>query len=139
MALTEVKKAYFYQIDISIAFCCADIEGKVHIYAPKGIDIPKGKCFNGLHTSPKSWNKIIDKTLRGLHFEPTVSNICSYSRWVRGKLHLFVYISIDDILIASEDEGYLLEMKKVIYAEYDMIDMGELDNFLNAKITRTRE
>jgi hypothetical protein len=45
----------------------------------------------------------------------------------------------DDILISSKDEDYISEIKKGICAECDMTDMGELDNFLNAKITRTRK
>jgi len=66
MALAQVRKMSIHQIDISNAFCCADIEGEVHISAPKGMDIPEGKCFKllkslyGLRTSPKSWNKTID-------------------------------------------------------------------------------
>jgi hypothetical protein len=45
-----------------------------------------------------------------------------------------VYVD-DNILIASEDEGY----KNENCAEYDMTVMGKLDNFLNAKITRACE
>jgi hypothetical protein len=127
MALAQVRKMYIHQIDISNTFCCADIKGDVHIHAPKGMEIPDGKCFKllkslyGLRTSPKSWNKTIDKTLRGLHFEPTVSDTCLYSRWVEGKLHL-ILVYVDDILIASEDEDYISEIKKGICAEYDMTD-----------------
>jgi hypothetical protein len=53
-----------------------------------------------------SWYKFIDKTLMGLHFEPTVSDPCLYSRCVREKLHL-ILVHVDDILIAGEDEGYI--------------------------------
>jgi hypothetical protein len=41
-------------------------------------------------------------------------------------------VDVDDILIASEEEGYISIM-------YDMTDIGQLDNFLNAKITKTCE
>ena len=144
MALAQIKKMAIHQIDISNAFCCADIEGEVHISAPKGMEIPEGKCFKllkslyGLRSSPRSWNKTIDKTLRGLNFMPTVSDPCLYSRWAVGKLHL-ILVYVDDILIASEDDRYIDQIKKDICDEYDMTDMGELDNFLNAKITRTRD
>jgi hypothetical protein len=57
---------------------------------------------------------------------------------VGGKLYL-ILVYVNGILIASEDEDYISEIKKGICAEYDMTDIGELDNFLNAKITRTRE
>jgi hypothetical protein len=145
MALAQVCKISIHQIDISNPFYCAYIEGEVHIHVPKGMNIPEAKCFKlfkslyGLRTSPKSWNKTIDKTLRGLHYEPTVSDPCLYIRWVGGKLYL-ILVYVDEILVvASEDEGYILKIKKEIWAEYNMTDMGEFDNFLNAKITRTRE
>jgi hypothetical protein len=48
-------------------------------------------------------------------------------------------VYVNDILIASEDEDYISEIKKRICAEYNMTDMEELDNFLNEKITRTHE
>jgi hypothetical protein len=50
-----------------------------------------------------------------------------------------ILVYVDDILIASVDENYISEIKKEICAEYDMTDMRELDSFLNAKITRSRE
>jgi hypothetical protein len=48
-------------------------------------------------------------------------------------------VYVDDILIANEDEGYISKIKKGVCAEDDMTDMGELDNFLNVKITKTCE
>jgi hypothetical protein len=62
-----------------------------------------------------------DKTLRRLHFKP-LSDPFLYSRWVREKLHL-ILVYLDDILIASEDEDYISEIKKGICEEYDMTDM----------------
>jgi hypothetical protein len=84
MAFAQVQKMSIHQIDISNAFCCADIEGDVHIHAPKGVEIPDGKCFKllkslyELRTSPKSWNKTIDKTLKGCTSN-RLCQICAYT------------------------------------------------------------
>jgi hypothetical protein len=43
--LAQVHITCIDQIDMSNAFCCADIEGEVHIHVPKEMDIPEGKCF----------------------------------------------------------------------------------------------
>ena len=144
MALAQTQKMVIHQIDISNAFCCADIEGEVHISAPDGMTIPEGKCFRlrkslyGLRTSPRSWNRTLDKTLRGMHFTATISDPCLYYRWRKGVLTI-ILVYVDDILIASIDTQYIEMIKKDICNQYAMTDMGELDNFLNAKITRTRE
>ena len=92
----------------------------------------------GLRTSPRAWNKTIDKALKDLHFKPTISDPCMYARWKDGKLHL-ILVYVDDILIASEDVDFIEEIKAGVCDKFDMTDMGELDNFLNAKITRTDE
>ena len=39
------------------------------------------------------------------------------------------------IFLTGYPSQYISQIKKDICAEYDMTDMGELDNFLNAKIT----
>jgi hypothetical protein len=144
MALAQTTKMKIHQIDIANAFCCADIEGDVYMSAPDGMEIPEGMCFKlekslyGLKSSPRSWNKTIDKTLKSMHFMPTVSDPCLYSRWSGGKQYL-VLVYVDDILIAGERVEHIQEIKDSICSKYEMTDMGELDNFLNANITRTAE
>ena len=144
MALAQTNNMRIHQIDIANAFCCADIEGDVFISAPDGLEVPEGMCFKlqkslyGLRTSPRSWNKEIDKTLKSLHFKPTVADPCLYSRWSGGKQYL-VLVYVDDILIAGERVEHINEIKKGICDKYAMTDMGELDNFLNADFTQTTE
>jgi hypothetical protein len=144
MALAQTEKMKIHQIDIQNAFCCSEIEGDVYMSAPDGMDLPEGMCFKlqkslyGLKSAPKSWNKTIDKTLKGLHFKPTVSDPCLYSRWAGGKQYL-ILVYVDDILIAGERVEHIQEIKDSICEKYAMTDMGELDNFLNANITQTAE
>ena len=64
---------HIHQIDISNAFCYAEIKGEnVYMSAPDGIDIPDGYVFQlfrtlyGLRTSPRAWNKELDATLKSL-------------------------------------------------------------------------
>jgi hypothetical protein len=139
LALAQVNKMQIHQIDISNAFCCADVEGEVHIHAPDGMEIPEGKCFKldkalyGLKQSPRLFNKTLDKTLKRMNFAPTISDPCLYQRVSGGKLHL-ILVYVDDILIASESEEYIEILKEQIKKEYDITDLGPLDNFLNAKI-----
>jgi hypothetical protein len=78
MALAQTEKMKIHQIDIQNAFCCSEIEGDVYMSAPDGMELPEGQCFKlqkslyGLKSAPKSWNRTIDKTLKSLHFMPTV-------------------------------------------------------------------
>jgi hypothetical protein len=144
MALAQTEKMKIHQIDIQNAFCCSEIEGDVYMDPPEGMELPEGMCFKlqkslyGLKSAPKSWNKTIDKALKALHFKPTVSDPCLYSRWSGGKQYL-ILVYVDDILIAGERVQHIQEIKDSICNKFAMTDMGELDNFLNANITQTRE
>jgi hypothetical protein len=129
MALAQTTKMQIHQIDIVNAFCCADIEGDVYMAAPEGMDVEDGYCFKlhkslyGLKSAPKSWNKTIDKHLKSLHFKPTVSDPCLYSRWTGGKQYL-ILVYVDDILIAGEDVAHIQEIKDSICSAFEMTDMG---------------
>jgi hypothetical protein len=49
-------------------------------------------------------------------------------------------VYVDDIMIASANLEYIKEIKKQFCKKFDnMTDMGELDHFLNIRITRTEE
>jgi hypothetical protein len=55
-----------------------------------------------------------------------------------GRLHL-ILVYVDDVLIASNDVAYIKRIKQDICNVYAMKDMGELNSFVNSKITRTQD
>jgi hypothetical protein len=141
-ALALQYDLHVHQVDISNAFCYAKMEGPpVYMHAPEGMDLPSGKCFlllrslYGLRTSPKAWNKTIDKSLKRLHYKPTISDPCLYYRRHNGTVH-FILVYVDDILIFSADIAYISHVKQELLKEYEMTDAGEIDNFLNIRVNR---
>lgn len=137
---------YVHQLDITSAFCYADLSDSERVYMGKLPDeeMPKGFCFRlkkalyGLRSSPRNWNKHIDKYIKSLHFIPCVLDTCLYYRWHNWKLTL-ILVYVDDIIIASQDLEYLIEIKTQFCSKYEMTDLGECKKYLNVRITRTKE
>jgi hypothetical protein len=59
-----------------------------------------------------------------------------YYRWKDGKLAL-ILVYVDDMIIAHKDLSYITSIKDTFLSTFDMTDMGEMQHFLNIKITRT--
>ena len=142
MALAFILNMLIHQIDISSAFCYANIEEDVYMKPPPEMKVEPGWCFKlfkslyGLRASPRNWNRHLDKYIKSLHFTPSVLDPCLYYRWHDGKLAL-ILVYVDDILIAHKDLSFICSIKDSFLSTFDMTDMGEMEHFLNIKITRT--
>jgi hypothetical protein len=60
LAIAQAHNMHVHQLDVTNAFCYADIEGDVYMKAPPDINLPPGHYFKllktlyGLRTSPRS-------------------------------------------------------------------------------------
>ena len=142
LALAFMFNMCIHQLDVSNAFLYADIEGDVFMDPPPDFDLPPGHCLRllkslyGLRTSPRSWWKTLNKFIKSLHFIPCVLEPCLYHTMYKGELVLLT-IYVDDIIIACANPEYVQEIKAKFCAEYDMTDLGELEHFLNVRVTRS--
>lgn len=143
LALAFVFGMHVHQLDVTSAFLYADIEGDVYMNPPPDFDLPAGYCLKllkslyGLRSSPRSWWKTLNKFIKSLHFKPCVLEPCLYHMVYKGE-RVFLTIYVDDIIIACANLTYLKEIKVMFCAEYDMQDMGEMEHYLNVRVTRTK-
>jgi hypothetical protein len=142
LAIAFLYNMAVHQLDVSNAFCYADIEGDVYMEATSDYDLPEGWCFKlhkalyGLRTSPRSWWKHLDKYIKSLHFKPCILEPCLYHMLYKGTV-MYLMIYVDDILIACSNIDYIIEIKKKFCSKFDMSDMGILEHFLNIRVVRT--
>ena len=141
LAIAFMFHMHVHQLDVSSAFCYADLEEDVYMAPPPDEELPAGWCFQlikalyGLRSSPRQWNKHIDKFIKSLHFTACILDTCLYMRWSNGQLHLLL-IYVDDIIIASADLTYLESVKRRFCETFEMHDLGVCKRFLNIRITR---
>jgi len=142
LAIAFMFSMFVHQLDVSNAFCYADIEGDVYVMPTPDYKLPPNYCFRlkkslyGLRSSPRSWWKHLDKFIKSLHFKACILDPCLYYMKYKGKLVLLT-IYVDDILIACTDIEIVKEIKAKFCDKFDMDDMGELAHFLNVRVTRT--
>ncbi len=143
IALAFMFSMHIHQLDVSNAFCYAKIEGDVYMDPPPDFQLPPGHCFKlyrslyGLRSSPRSWWKTIHGFIKSLGFKPCILEPCLYYMMYKGhRVYLTIYV--DDIVIACADLTILTEIKKRFCERFDMSDMGELEHFLNVRVTRTK-
>ena len=140
-AMSLVFGLYIHQLDVSSAFLYADIEGDVYMNPTPDFDLPDGYCFKlkkslyGLRSSPRSWWKTLDKFIKSMHFKSCVLEPCLYHKRYKG-CALYICIYVDDIIIACSNVTYIEEVKSKFCNRFDMTDMGELEHFLNVRVTR---
>jgi hypothetical protein len=144
IALAFIFNLHIHQLDVSNAFCYADVEGDVYMQPTPDYKLPEGHCFKlkkalyGLRNSPRLWWKHLDKFIKSLHFKPCVLEPCLYHMQYKGTT-MYLTIYVDDILILSSNLTHINEVKEMFCNRFDMTDLGELEHFLNVRVLRTKK
>ena len=112
LVLAFVFDMRVHQLDVSNAFCYADIEGDVYMEASPDFDLQPDHCFKlakslyGLRSSPRSWWKHLNKYIKSLLFMPCILEPCLYYTTYKGK-RMYLSIYVDDILLACKNITYI--------------------------------
>ena len=144
LALARIFNMHVHQLDVSNAFCYATIEGDVYMLPTPDLELPSGHCFKlhkslyGLRSSPRSWWKHLNGFIKSLNFTACVLEPCLYHTRYKGE-RMLLTIYVDDIIIACVNLSFVREVKKKFCDRFDMTDMGELEHFLNVRVSRSSE
>ena len=63
---------------------------------------------------------------------------CIYLK-VSGRKFIFLILYVDDVLLASNDLGLLMNVKRMLSQNFDMKDLGEANFILGLEIHRDRD
>jgi hypothetical protein len=143
LALAFIFNMSIHQLDVSNAFLYADIEGDVYMTPPPDFDLPPGYCMKldkslyGLKSSPRSWWRTLDKFIKSLNFKACVLEPCLYYKMYKGE-RMYLTIYVDDIIILCKNVQFIEEVKQQFCERFDMTDEGEMEFFLNVRVTRTK-
>ena len=84
LAIAFIMNMHIQQLDVLNAFCYANIKGNVYMVPTPNFDLPTDHCFKmekslyGLHSSPPSWWKPLDRFTKSLHFTRVNMSILPY-------------------------------------------------------------
>ena len=132
------------QLDADTAFLNAKLEETVYCTAPPGVSVPPGhvlllqRSIYGTRQAARAWWLDIDSTFKNtLKMTPSVADPCLYYRYAHGTM-TFVALFVDDIIIASNDDKCIEEVKRGLEKHYSLTDQGELRWCLGMRVTRDR-
>jgi hypothetical protein len=147
MTLVSHYDLELHQMDVKTTFLNGDLLDNVYMAQPKCFTI-KGKehmrCYLrksicGLKQASRQWYLKFDETIRSFGFKENdmQDDKCIYAKFRSGKF-IFLILYVDGILLAVSDVSLLLEIKRFLFSNFDMKDLGEASFVLRIEIHRDR-
>lgn len=135
------------QLDVKTAFLDGEIKEDIYMEIPEGVTVPEKmkrqkvcklqKALYGLKISPKKWYEKFEKVITNVGFKADDQESCLYV-WREEGRFVIIVLYVDDMLIASNDERSLNEIKRKLMKNFEVTDLGEPKMFLGIEIKRDR-
>ncbi|RVW23075.1 hypothetical protein VitviT2T_005480 [Vitis vinifera] len=133
------------QMDVKTTFLNGELEEEVYMKQPEGFPSSDGeqlvcklkKSIYSLKQASRKWYLKFHNINSSFGFEENVMDQCIYLK-VSGSKICFLVLYMDDILLATNDKGFLYEVKQFLSKNFNMKDMGEASYVIGIKIHRDR-
>ena len=96
------------------------------------------KSIYGLKKASRQWYLKFHDVVTSLDFEENTVDSCIYLK-ISGRKFIFLILYVDDILLASNDLVFLMDVKRMLSKNFDMKDLGEANFVLGIEIHRDRD
>jgi hypothetical protein len=142
MALVAYFDLELHQMDVKTTFLNENLEEEVYMKQPKGFDdntqkaCKLNKSIYGLKQVSRQWYIKFHKVITSFGFIENFFDQCIYLK-VSGSKVIFLVLYVDDILLASNDLGFLHETKQFLSQNFEMKDLGEASYVISIEFTET--
>jgi hypothetical protein len=145
LALVAHFDLELHQMDVKTTFLNGDLEEEVYMKQPEGFSSNSGehlvcklkRSIYGLKQASRQWYLKFHETISSFGFIENPMDQCIYQK-VSGSKICFLILYVDDILLATNDKGFLHEVKQFLSKNFDMKDMGEASYVIGIKIHKDR-
>jgi len=96
------------------------------------------RSLYGMKQSPKQWCKRFDEFIISHGYIRSLYDSCVYHSKVEDGSHIYLLLSMDDMLIASQNLLAIQKLKFLLSSEFEMKDMGATEKILGIEIKRDR-
>ena len=96
------------------------------------------KSIYGLKQASRQWYLKFHDVATSLGFEENTVDSCIYLK-ISGRKFIFLILYVDDVLLGSNDLGFLMDVKRMLSQNFDMKDLGEANFVLGIEIHRDRD
>lgn len=132
------------QLDVTTAFLYGPADKEIYIRQPPGHEDGTGRVLKlfksvyGLKQAPRIWQETLKKSLSAIGFLTSALDPSLYILKMQGSV-CFLVDFVDDIILASLDDGVMDHVVKALCAEYKMTDMGVPQRYVGMWIHRDIE
>jgi hypothetical protein len=132
-----------HQMDVQTAFLNGTLSEDIYMSQPEGFAEPGkeqlvcklNRSLYGLKQSPKCWNTVLDEYLKSIGFKQSAADNCVYIRW-NGEEKMMIAVYVDDLVMMSDSELQMKEVKKALSSRFKMTDLGPLHHCLGIVVER---
>ena len=131
-------------MDVKNAFLHGELQEEVYLDQPPGYEdlshpdyvCRLRKALYGLKQAPRAWHDKIAQYLVTIGFCMVDADHSLYVlKSDKGIVVITIYV--DDLIITRSNKDEIADVKKVLGAEFDMKDLGELKYFLGIEVVQT--
>ena len=145
--LLQIASQYdlnIHQMDVKNAYLNAPIDCEIYITPPEGFIMKNknsvwrlNKSLYGLKQSAQCWNTVFHDYIIKQQFRQCAVDPCLYTQHKDDKL-LILVLWVDDILIASNCDIMLTDVKNKLSERFKMTDLGKISWFLGIEFTQSK-
>ena len=140
------KEWPLHQFDVTNAFLHGELTKPIYMDTPpgfggefKGHEVCKlKKTLYGLKQSPRAWFGRFTKVMKKYGYRQSNSDHTLFLKKREGKITCLI-IYVDDMILTGDDEEEIILLKKNLFTEFEMKDLGLLRYFLGIVVLRSKK
>ncbi|KAG8473168.1 hypothetical protein CXB51_035114 [Gossypium anomalum] len=135
------------QLDVKTVFLHGELEEDFYMQQPERFTVLEKedyacllkKSLYGLKQSPRQWYKRFDSFMTSHDFKRSSFDSCVYFKKNSDGSFVYLFLYVDDMLIAAKDKGEIRKVKAQLSKEFEMKDLGPAKKILGIEILRDRK
>nr|GFA28546.1 putative ribonuclease H-like domain-containing protein [Tanacetum cinerariifolium] len=143
---TQEEGIDYDEMDVKSVFLYGTIDEEVYVMQPYGFQEPEyparvykvEKAMYGLHQAPRAWYGTLSKYLLSNGFQRGAIDQTLFIRRQRGNF-ILVQVYVDDIIFGSSNPQLCREFEALMYEEFQISAMGELNFFLGLQVLQKKD
>jgi hypothetical protein len=144
ISVAAVHQWPLFQLDVKNAFLNGYLTEEVYMRPPPGFSHAPGlvcrlrRALYGLKQSPRAWYARFHDVVLQIGFQPSTHESALFIRRTSQGLVL-ILLYVDDMIITGSDSTAIDEVKRHLFHEFEMKDLGPLRYFLGIEVASSSD